>query len=299
MKLNDKKAENRYNNLDNQLKKFAKHNNVGSYQTKEKYLATTRCFCKFLANNYGIEKFINVQSKHIRAYVDDMKQRDLSPATIKNNISGIRFFYDGMGGKNRLPQNDALDLQKRSYREHNRSWTKAEEERFQKVCEDRNNVRMAEAAILARQMGLRIHETLKINRSHVEAALRDKNGLMYVKGKGGLVRYVPLTETAKEILQNRIEHTERGHKLYLAPNEDTKDVKHQMENFINRHRSKWEEDRDENEPNRTYHGLRHTYASEQYDRFIEQGMNDYEARKCVSELLGHERDEVTRIYLVK
>ena len=47
----------------------------------------------------------------------------------------------------------------------------------------------------------------------------------------------------------------------------------------------------------TFHGLRHTYAHEKYDEFIRIGKNDAEARRCVSELLGHHRDDVTRIYL--
>lgn len=44
-------------------------------------------------------------------------------------------------------------------------------------------------------------------------------------------------------------------------------------------------------------GLRHTFAHEQYNKFIEQGYSDFMARKKVSELLGHHRDDVTRIYL--
>ena len=47
----------------------------------------------------------------------------------------------------------------------------------------------------------------------------------------------------------------------------------------------------------TFHGLRHTFAHEKYDEFIQMGKTDFQARKAVSELLGHHRDDVTRIYL--
>ena len=47
----------------------------------------------------------------------------------------------------------------------------------------------------------------------------------------------------------------------------------------------------------TFHGLRHTYAHEKYDEFIKDGKTDFEARKRVAKLLGHHRDDVTRIYL--
>ena len=49
----------------------------------------------------------------------------------------------------------------------------------------------------------------------------------------------------------------------------------------------------------TFHGLRHTYAHEKYDEYIRQGYSEYQSRKKVSELLGHHRDEVTKIYLAE
>jgi len=47
----------------------------------------------------------------------------------------------------------------------------------------------------------------------------------------------------------------------------------------------------------TFHGLRHTYAAEKYQGFINAGKPPCEARKAVSRLLGHGRDDVTKIYL--
>ena len=55
----------------------------------------------------------------------------------------------------------------------------------------------------------------------------------------------------------------------------------------------------------TYHGLRHNYAVERYNRVRDTQLTkgasesdaDREARQQVSLLLGHERLEVTRIYL--
>ena len=41
----------------------------------------------------------------------------------------------------------------------------------------------------------------------------------------------------------------------------------------------------------------HTCAAEWYKVFIQCGSNPYQARKSVSKLLGHGRDDVTRIYL--
>ena len=47
----------------------------------------------------------------------------------------------------------------------------------------------------------------------------------------------------------------------------------------------------------TFHGLRHAYAAEQYTRLMKDGMSAIDAHYAVSRLLGHERADVTDIYL--
>ena len=47
----------------------------------------------------------------------------------------------------------------------------------------------------------------------------------------------------------------------------------------------------------TFHGLRHTYAAEKYTKLTEGGMSAIDAHFAVSRLLGHERADVTNIYL--
>ena len=47
----------------------------------------------------------------------------------------------------------------------------------------------------------------------------------------------------------------------------------------------------------TFHGLRHTYAAEKYMQLIHNGTSALDAHFEVSRLLGHERADVTNIYL--
>ena len=47
----------------------------------------------------------------------------------------------------------------------------------------------------------------------------------------------------------------------------------------------------------TFHGLRHTYAAEMYKLFVMSGKDEHTAKLEVSRLLGHEREDVTNIYL--
>ena len=47
----------------------------------------------------------------------------------------------------------------------------------------------------------------------------------------------------------------------------------------------------------TFHGLRHIYAAEKYKELSSSGMGTLDAHFTVSRLLGHERADVTNIYL--
>lgn len=82
-----------------------------------------------------------------------------------------------------------------------------------------------------------------------------------------------------------------GEKLFVRPYDKTHLAMKRLQCFIAYHRKTFTEN------TITFHGLRHTFAHEQYNKFIEQGYSDFVARKKVSDLLGHHRDDVTRIYL--
>ena len=47
----------------------------------------------------------------------------------------------------------------------------------------------------------------------------------------------------------------------------------------------------------TFHGIRHHYAENKFQEFIELGFDKKESCEKVSKLLGHERDAVTNIYI--
>ena len=51
------------------------------------------------------------------------------------------------------------------------------------------------------------------------------------------------------------------------------------------------------DPPLTFHGLRHTFAAEKYKELTDKGMGALDAHFTVSRLLGHERADVTNVYL--
>ncbi len=151
------------------------------------------------------------------------------------------------------------------------------------------------ALYLARYAGLRIHECFRMDTAAAEHALREN--ALTVKGKGGKIRIVPIEDDRiTMILQRLLEETERGHKLLVPDDIPTDRAINGMQQFILRHRDTI---CDPAAPGRriTFHGLRHTYAAEKYTSLVNGGMTPLDAHFTVSRLLGHERPDVTDIYL--
>lgn len=151
------------------------------------------------------------------------------------------------------------------------------------------------ALYLARYAGLRIHECFRIDTAIAERALREN--ALTVKGKGGKVRIVPIEDDRiTMMLQRLLDKTERGHKLLVPDGVPTDRAINGMQQFILRHRDTI---CDPTAPDKriTFHGLRHTYAVEKYTSLVNGGMMPLDAHFTVSRLLGHERPDVTNIYL--
>jgi len=140
---------------------------------------------------------------------------------------------------------------------------------------------------------LRLEEVFRLDTAAAEQAV--KTGTLEVKGKGGLMRTVPIQESIKIELEKMLEVVPRGQKLFVKPTDKTHLAKRRLQNFVDYYRPKVQ-DEDSTRP-LTFHGLRHTAAARWYKEFREKGYSDFDARKKVSAWLGHGRDDVTRIYL--
>ena len=93
----NEREENLYNNLKNQINRIAKHNRQGSFETKERYHQANLRFAKFLSKNFGVQNYGKIKDKHIKEYASNMQERDLSPSTVKVDLSAIRFYNSQNG----------------------------------------------------------------------------------------------------------------------------------------------------------------------------------------------------------
>lgn len=293
----DPTVNNLFLGLKEQVDKLYRHMRQGSYRTRARYYYAMLPFCKFLAVVYRLEKLANLSAKHLCAYIELRQDDGISPATIKSELSGIRFFHDQIAdARYRIPDNESLavDLERRRFKDSDRTWSEQEYLDFVALAKQVGRPDFAGELILAHDLGLRIHETFRIDTAMAHAALAEDE--LTIKGKGGKVRTVSLTTAARNVLEERLAVTPRGGKLFVPRDQMTHAAIWELEQFVREHRN---EIRDPNNPvAMTYHGLRHTFASNTYKRMIELGCTAFEAHIGVSRLLGHERADVTDIYLV-
>ena len=286
-----------YETLVAQLDRIFRHNRQGSFHTKRRYYEAMKRFCAYLADMYHLQKLSNINGKHLVSYVIYLQDTGKSASTIKTDLAAIRFFHDKMDHKYTLPSNDELDvaLERRRFGQDDRTWSNREFNKMlgKALAIDRYDFILA--MYLARYAGLRIHECFRMDTAAAERALR-ANALT-VKGKGGKVRIVPIEdERITMMLQKLLDKTARGHKLLVPDGVPTDRAINGMQQFIIRNRDAI---CDPTAPDRriTFHGLRHTYAAEKYKALINGGMTPLDAHFTVSRLLGHERPDVTDIYL--
>ena len=240
-----------------QLDRLHRHNRQGSFKTRERYYKAMKRFCRFLADSYRLERLANIAPKHLYDYVSYMKGKGLSASTIKTDLAAIRFWHDQIPqAKHRLPGNDMLNLERRSFGKQDRTWSIPEFNRFLGVCLKHNREDYAAVVRLARYAGLRLHECFRIDTAIAEDVAR--NMAITIKGKGGKMRTVPIDEAIRNELVRILGKTKRGHKLFVRDDIATHRDMNNLQQFITTHRQEIQ-DPDSDRP-MTFHGLRHTYA---------------------------------------
>ena len=197
-----------------------------------------------------------------KPYVLYMQAQGKSASTIKTELAAIRFFHDKMERtKYSLPSNDelAVELERRRFGGVDRTWSNREFNLFVVTCMADGHEDFAAIACLTWYAGLRIHECFRIELTKMLAV------------------------------------TKRGHKLFVADDELTHTAIGQLQQYIYKVRPQIQ-DEGSTCPI-THHGLRHSFAARTYQALIDNGASPLNASLRVSRLLGHERPDVTNVYL--
>ena len=292
-----------YKNLVSQIDSIFKHSNERSIKSRYRYYEATKRFCRFLADNYRLQKFKNVEDRHFRAYAEYLKENN-EATTIQTDLSGIRYFHEKSGSKNKLSENVQLNLPKRAVGKEDRSWTSEEIGKAREM----GRVDVEISLDLVPTFGLRIEELCRLKVEQLMHA--EKYGQLIVQGKGKKVRPIPVDDDQMKIIKKYLDYAKvsgRAPGDYLISSSEKNGILHEkrsLQNWMSFHRKKFvdenradmkEEGKKPRHETISWHGLRHSYAQRRFEEVSK--VSPEKAKSVVSHDLGHGRDTVTPIYL--
>jgi hypothetical protein len=283
--------------LNHQLKQLCRRNRDGSHATqRDRERVLTLIADQLYALGYRGMNTRSLKPKHVEALLKHWRAGDLSVGTIKNRMAVLRWWAQKVDRQNVIARsNDHYGIPERSFVSNGSKAKTIGETDLEKV---RNpHVRMS--LELQSAFGLRREEAIKFAPSYA-----DKGDHLLLKPswtKGGKARVIPVrTAEQRDVL-------DRAHRLAgsgsLIPSD--RNYRQQLRVY-ERHTA--------NAGLSKLHGLRHQYAQTRYQALTgwkapaaggpptrtldtAQRAADREARLVISRELGHEREQITLVYV--
>ena len=209
--MNENRNNGCYKNLEAQINSIMKNTNEGSIKTRYRYLEAEKRCMEYTAEKWGLKKVQNFSSKHLVSYVSFMKEKGLSPAMIKTEIAGIRWFHRHSGSKNILIDNSKLDLQQREYGKVNRAWLPQEVKSAVAIGKYYGRMDFAFCVQFSYLYSTRISESCNLRINELEKCLTTSE--LKITGKGGRTRYVQMTTAEQKALIQEALNYAKEHNL--------------------------------------------------------------------------------------
>jgi len=284
-------------NLNYQLKQLCHRNRDGSFATQAERERTL----SLVATQLHEQGFRNLsvqglKPKHVEALVSRWTGEKLSAGTIKNRMAHLRWWAEKLGKANIVARsNDAYGIAERRFVTNVSKAGALQEGQLARITDTNSRLSLE----LQAAFGLRRAESIKFN-----VSFADRGDTLVLKAswcKGGKEREIPIRTVAQRALLDAVRaHCGKGS---LIPTGMT--FKEQLDRF--KHQCSVA-------GIHGVHGLRHAYAQARYAELTgwrcpaqggptsrqlspEQKAVDRAARLEISRELGHEREEVTAIYL--
>lgn len=284
-------------NLNFAFKHLCERNKDGSFQTRN-----DRQTMLFLIGEQlweaGFKKMTphDLGGRHVNYLIERWQREALSTGTIKNRMATLRWWAEKVGRESVVHRsNDHYGIDRRAYVTNVSRAQDLPLDRLARVTSP--HVRMS--LELQREFGLRREEALKF-----QPGFADQGEMLRLKGswtKGGRPREIPIrTPAQREVLNRAHQLAGKGSLIPPALNY-IQQVKIYERQTIDAGLNKM-------------HGLRHCYAQRRYAELTgwaapaaggpnstqltpEQKAIDREARLTISNELGHEREQITAVYL--
>ena len=278
------------------LRQLCQRNRDGSYNTQADRVRSLSLAARQLREaGFRQMKASSLKGKHAQALLDRWQEEGLSSGTIKNRLSHLRWWAEKIGKAGILPaDNTQLGVAERRYVTN---ISKAQElgTGLEQVADA--HVRMS--LQLQAAFGLRREEAIKFQPSYA-----DRGDHIALKGswtKGGRERTVPITTTEQRDALHAA-HRLAGTGSLIPANKTYIQQRHVYDGQCKAAGLSH------------MHGLRHQYAQSRYETLTgrpppaaggplatelspTQRIEDRHARQTISRELGHERVQITAIYL--
>lgn len=283
--------------LEYELKTICRRNRDGSHMTQAQREQRLRLIARELHGlGYRNLHASSLKPKHVQALVTDWQTRGLSAGTIKNRMADLRWWAEKTGKSAALASDNAFyGIAQRVFVTNQTKAVDLPSEALHRV-ED-THVRMS--LRLQAAFGLRREESIKFTPAYADRG--DHLALKASWCKGGRARQIPI-RTAEQRALLAEAHALAG-KQSLIPAERTYI---QQRRVYERHSARAGLSK--------LHGLRHAYAQARYRELTgqeppatggpgsreltaAQRAADQAARLQISAELGHEREQITAVYL--
>lgn len=283
--------------LEYELKQMTYHNRDGSYATQKRRRSSLSRFAREL-HELGFNQMSvhSLKRKHINALLKLWFERNTSAGTIKNNMSFIRWWARKVGKEDIVPlDNQALTIPSRNLIPEETKAQYLEQAQLDSI----QDVRIRLSIELQQEFGLRKEECLKFTPSYA-----DQGSFVQLKGswtKGGRAREIPVVSATQRDLLSRVA-LEAGSGSMIPAESSYASWNGHYDSVVAKCGFS------------NLHGLRHGYAQRRYQALTgwlspfaggpsrkelkkDQRELDTSARLQVSRELGHNRVEITNVYL--
>lgn len=278
-----------------------KRNNDGSYATKANRKRMLMMFADQLKDSgYKTNNMrpSDLKGRHINTLIKKWKDDGVSTGTIKNRMANIRWLAEKIGKADMVKNNAVYGIEDRKYITNIDKSADVTAEQLEKL-----SPYVRQSVELQKAFGLRREEATKFSPDYALGGYDPYNApVLRIKpqwSKGGRYREIPITTDAqRDALMAAL--TLAGDGSLIPSNRSYKE-----------HIGHFERETAAIGLGQT-HGLRHLYAQNRYKELTgmdcpavgglvkltaEQKQIDIDARKIISQELGHNRLSVTGIYL--
>ena len=237
----------------------------GSYKTQYNHrMEATRFVEQLRSNGFGVQRWQNVNNKHVASVVNSWKEQGLSDKTIKEYLAGVRAVASAYGNDKISSSNADFGLERGTSSPTNIDKSANEQvykEAVEKLAnsDNINEQRLSVQIEYMRELGLRHEEARKLDAINAERQY-SPSGQQYIRitdgTKGGKERWVPVSERAARALERGAElQRQTGTKNLMDP----KMSERSWERFAYRTARELGMTK---ENGCTFHSLRHSFAQE-------------------------------------